>query len=233
MTQDRGSSIQSPDGIQSTCPSPGLPWECQPNDFGVWWQTAKLVLLEPTQAFLTMRRRGGLGTPLLYAIWGQSIGMFAYMLWYFPLQVISVVGQGGDDVTITVFAGLIGTVIGGALALFVIVPLGMFAGAAIQHLCLKIVGADSQPYETTFRVMCFAYGSIGWVNMVPFCGPLIGVLWGILCNIIGNAHAHECSVGKAVGAFFLSILLVFVVCLIFYGVIFAVIVAIPAAAAQA
>jgi len=31
----------------------------------------------------------------------------------------------------------------------------IFIGAAILHVCLMIVGGAKQPFETTFRVVCF------------------------------------------------------------------------------
>jgi hypothetical protein len=210
-----------------------LPWEQRPNNFGSWWQTTKLVMFDPTPAFRSMRQRGGIGGPMMYAIWGQAIGLVAYMVWNLPLQIFAALADNNADAFAVVIGSIIGMLVGGAIGLLVFVPLGIFIGAGIQHLCLKMVGGANQPYETTVRVACFVQGSFGWLNILPLCGPLVGAVWAIIAMILGNAHAHECSVGKAVGAFFLSLLIGMVICGLFYAAIIALIIGIAAAAGAA
>jgi phage FluMu protein Com len=215
----------------SGLPRPGLPWELKPNDFGSWWQTTKLVMLEPSQAFSIMRQTGGLGQPLMYALWGQTIGFVAQMIWYVPLLGIIALNErnGGEMLVFQLVFNLVGGVIGLVAGVFI----GLFLGAAIQHLCLRLVGGATQPYETTFRVLAFVQGSFGWLNIIPIFGPLVGSVWGIVAMIIGQANAHECSIGKSVGAFFLSIVLGCAILFAIYMLIVLIVVAIVAAIAAA
>jgi phage FluMu protein Com len=212
-------------------PRLGLPWEHKPNDFVSWWQTTKLVMMEPTHAFSIMGQTGGLGQPLMYALWGQTIGFAAQMIWYIPLLgIIAMNEQNGGEMFVF---QLVFNLVGGVIGLVAGVLIGLFFGAAIQHMCLRLMGGATQPYETTFRVLAFVQGSFGWLNIIPLFGPLVGSVWGIVAMIIGQANAHECSIGKSVGAFFLSILLGCVIIFAIYMLIVLVVVAIIAAIAAA
>src|SRR5207248_2282246 len=109
------------------------------------------------------------------------------------------------------FSGMIG---GGIRPLFfiILVPLFVvittFISSAIFHLGLMIVGGAKQPFETTFRVVCFAGGSANPLLVIPFCGGLIGGIWKIVLYCIGFARAHETDTGPAV----LAVILPLVVC---------------------
>ncbi len=90
----------------------------------------------------------------------------------------------------------------------VFIVIGIFINAGIVHLCLMLVGGAKQSFETTFRVVCFAAGSVGPLLVVPFCGGLIAGVWRIVLECIGLARAHEIDTGKAV----MAVLLPLIVC---------------------
>src|SRR5207302_206480 len=66
----------------------------------------------------------------------------------------------------------------------------------------------TQPFETTFRVVCFAGGSANPLLVIPICGGLIAGIWKIVLYCIGFAHAHETDTGRAV----LAVVLPVIVC---------------------
>jgi hypothetical protein len=82
----------------------------------------------------------------------------------------------------------------------------LFIGSAIVHLCLMIMGGARQSFETTFRVISFTHGSVGVLQLIPFCGGFIAGIWAIVSNCIGLARAHETETWRAVFAVFLPVI---------------------------
>src|SRR6478609_5699137 len=68
-------------------PRSGLPWDDrqQRGILRAFFDTLIMVLTKPAEAFAVMKREGGLGEPLLYAIIGGSVGGVIYFLYNFLL----------------------------------------------------------------------------------------------------------------------------------------------------
>lgn len=194
-------------GSTSTAPRSGLPWDERHTKgfFGAFIETLQLVLTRPGEAFTAMRREGGLGEPLVYALIGGTFGTVVGLFYRFALRSLFV-GFGRTDALDHMFGGA-------ALILVMIispllVAIGTFIVSAILHLCLMIVGGAKQSFETTFRVVCFSGGSINPLQVIPICGGLIAFVWGLVLYCIGLARAHEIETGRAV----LAVLLPLIVC---------------------
>jgi hypothetical protein len=184
----------------------GLPWEHRQERglFNAFVETLVIVLTKPSEAFTVMKREGGLGEPLIYALIGGCLGGIVSLLFSLGLQSVGFFANRHDT-----FAAMTGMGIGSA-AFIVLVPLfivvELFIGGAIVHLCLMIVGGANQSFETTFRVIAFSQGSTGPLQMIPICGGLIAGVWALVCNCIGLARAHETDTGRAVLAVFLPLI---------------------------
>lgn len=203
--------------LETPPPRSGLPWDQrrQKGLFNAFIETLQMVLSKPTVAFNAMKREGGLGEPLIYAIIGGTFGMifaviYNFVLRSFPLLADRQAGLGH------LISGL------GWIALLILAPvlvaIEAFIGSAIFHLCLMIMGGAKQSFEATFRVVCFAGGSINPLLVIPFCGGLIVGIWKIVLYCIGLAQAHETETGRAT----LAVLLPVIVCcggLIFLAVL--------------
>lgn len=168
----------------------GPPWE-SPQGAPVqrWIDTAKGVLTDPVATFANMRREGGLGAPLIYYLIGMLVGMAGTILW----QMIGIGGGmfgGGHD------PGLLFLII----CIPILATIGMFVGSFIIHFALGLFGGQKHPYETTFRVMAYAFGSSQPIALIPFCGSPIAGLWGLVVAILGLAQAQETSTGKSAAA---------------------------------
>lgn len=186
----------------------GLPWEHrhERDFFTAFVETLQMVLGRPTEAFTVMKTEGGLGEPLIYALIGGCAGALVSLMFSFGLHSFGLfAGQRNA------FSALAGLGIG-SIAFIILLPLfmvvGLFIGSGILHLCLMIVGGARKPFETTFRVVAFAQGSTGPLQMIPFCGGFIAFVWALIVNCIGLSRAHEIDIGKAV----LAILLPLIVC---------------------
>lgn len=191
---------------EAAAPRSGLPWDHRQERgfFNAFVETLVMVLTKPGEAFTTMKREGGLGEPLIYALIGGCIGGVVSFLFSLGLQSVGLFADRHDT-----FAAMAGMGAGSA-AFIVLLPLfiimGLFIGSAIVHLCLMIVGGANQSFETTFRVLAFSQGSTGPLQMVPICGGLIAGVWALVCNCIGLARAHETDTGRAVLAVFLPLI---------------------------
>jgi hypothetical protein len=193
---------------QTPAPRSGLPWDRRQERgiFNAFIETLQMVLSRPADAFTAMKREGGLGEPLLYAIIGGSFGLIFYFIYQLAFQSLGIFANRPNPL-----AHLVGAGIGGVILIIfvpVMVAIGAFINAALLHVCLMIVGGAKQPFETTFRVICFASGSVFPLMVVPLCGGVVAVVWDIVLRCIGLARAHDTDTGRAV----LAVLLPVIVC---------------------
>jgi hypothetical protein len=179
----------------------GLPWEHRQERgfFNAFIETLTMVLTRPAEAFSVMKREGGLGEPLIYALIGGCLGGIVSALFSLGFQSIGLFTDKNNSLAAMTGMGIgFGTII---LVPLVIV-IFLFIWSALAHLCLMIFGGANQSFETTFRVFAFTQGSAGPLQIIPLCGGLISGVWAIVCNCIGLARAHETDTGRAVLAVF-------------------------------
>src|SRR5678810_1378286 len=69
---------------------PGLPWEHREERgfFNAFIETLSMVLTRPAEAFSVMKREGGLGEPLIYALIGGSVGGIVSALFSLGFQSV-------------------------------------------------------------------------------------------------------------------------------------------------
>jgi hypothetical protein len=179
----------------------GLPWEDRKERgfFNAFIETLTMVLTRPTEAFSVMKREGGLGEPLIYALIGGCVGGIVSALFSLGFQSIGLFTDKNNSLAAMTGMGIgFGTII--LVPLFIVIFLFIWSGLA--HLCLMIFGGANQSFETTFRVFAFTQGSAGPLQIIPLCGGLISGVWAIVCNCIGLARAQETDTGRAVLAVF-------------------------------
>jgi hypothetical protein len=199
--QNGGIPTSTPESARS-----GLPWEHRQERgfFNAFIQTLAMVLTRPTEAFSVMKRDGGFGEPLIYALIGGCVGGIMAFLFSLGFQSLGFFTDRHNNS----LAAMAGMGIGSAVMIILLplfIVIGLFIGSAIVHLCLMIVGGANQSFETTFRVVAFSQGSAGPLQIIPLCGGLISGVWAIVCNCIGLARAHETDTGRAVLAIFLPL----------------------------
>jgi hypothetical protein len=184
----------------------GLPWEHRQERgfFNAFIETLTMVLTRPAEAFSVMKREGGLGEPLIYALIGGSVGAIVSFLFSLGFQSIGLFADKNNGLAAMTGMGIgFGMII--LAPLFIVIVLFIWSGLA--HLCLMIFGGANQSFETTFRVFAFTQGSAGPLQIIPLCGGLISGVWAIVCNCIGLARAQETDTGRAVLAVFSPLIL--------------------------
>ena len=200
--------------LTSVATRAGLPWEHrQERGFvSAFIETLSMVLTKPAEAFGIMKREGGLGGPLIYALIGGCLGGIASALFSLGFQSLGLFADKNNSL-----AAMTGMGIG--FGSIILVPLGiiifLFIWSGLAHLCLMMFGGANQSFETTFRVFAFTQGSAGPLQIIPVCGGLISGIWAIVCNSIGLARAQETDTGRAV----LAVLSPLIVCCGFVFVI--------------
>src|SRR5205809_5591534 len=192
----------------TVAPRSGLPWDDrqQRGILRAFFETMIMVLTRPAEAFTAMRREGGLGEPLLYALIGGSVGGVVYFLYSILLSSARLLGSHENPMMQALGGGMRPLFFIICVPIFILI--GTFVSSAILHVCLMIVGGAKQSFETTFRVVCFAGGSANPLLVIPFCGGLITGIWKIVLYCIGLARAHETDSGRAV----IAVLLPLIVC---------------------
>lgn len=186
-------------------PATGLPWEHR-NELGLlkaFVDTASVLLTRPNEAFALMKREGGLMDPLSFAMIGGSAGTIASTL--FQIGLASIPGIGGNNNVVAMFG--MGMVFGFLLLTPLFVAVGVFLFSALVHGCLMLAGGANKTFETTFRVVCFSSGAAYLFSIIPFCGGYITPVFNIVLECIGLSRAHETTMGKAVFAVLLPLIL--------------------------
>ena len=190
----------------SSGPRSGLPWDHRQERgfFNAFIETLVMVLTKPSEAFTAMKREGGFGEPLIYAIIGGWVGGIISFLFSLGLHSVGFFADRHNALTAMAGMGIRSAAI--VILLPVLIVICLFIGSAVVHLCLMIVGGANQSFETTFRVLAFSQGSTGPLQIIPICGGLIAGVWALVCNCIGLARAHETDTGRAVLAVFLPLI---------------------------
>ena len=180
------------------------PWERR-DRFGFLnglYLTIKDVLLAPGQFFQRMPSQVGLTQPLLFAV---TLGVAAtFFGWMWSLA--------GSSLQLLVSEDL-GQAIRGpwlSFVLFLFSPLlvsfGVFVKAGLIHFVLLLLGGNKLGFEATFRVSAYSEAA-SILALVPFCGSVLGMIWGLVVVIIGLYSIHETEPWKAVAAVLLPMVL--------------------------
>lgn len=184
---------------------PGLAWERR-DELGpaaAMLQTIREVLFSPTEAFARMKREGGWGEPLQFAIVVGSIFIWVAQAWDLLTRSL-VVGMPGFETQEIAAANLQEVWV--ALAAPFLVVVATFFAAALVHVLLLMLGGAPHGYEATFRVVSYSWAA-GVFNLLPICGVIIGGVWRIVVQIIGIREAQEVPTGRAAAAVLIPVIL--------------------------
>ncbi|HEX4638410.1 MAG TPA: GYF domain-containing protein [Chthoniobacterales bacterium] len=190
----------------------GLPWEHRDSLglFGAFAQTVSIILTRPTEAFTIMRTEGGLGDPLLFGVIGGSIGA---IVWTLLSALIHSLGFAAALSQQNSLDGMLGASVGGAMLIVrlilapIFIAIGLFIWAALVHVFLMMTGGANKSFEASFRALSFAYGATALFAIVPCCGGVIALVWGLGVDCIAIARSHETDIGRAVMAVLLPVVI--------------------------
>jgi len=194
----------------------GTPWERR-RDIGfvsALVETTKEVLTGPTDFFRSMPVAGGVGSPLLYAVIIGYVGILVSAVYSAVFLLVGGAARGafrglGDRPELARFVEAFegwGSIAGQVILGPIGIVIGLFVWAGIVHLMLLLLDGAGQGFEATFRVMAYSHASNVFA-IVPICGGLIVVLYGLVLSIIGLSQAQRIPAWKAVAAVLLPLFL--------------------------
>lgn len=210
-------------GAAATVPRSGLPWERRDTlgFFNAFAQTVSMILTRPAEAFTVMRTEGGIADPLIFGVIGGSIGA---IVWTLLSAAIHSLGWAAALSQRSSLESMMGASLGGAMIFVriiltpIFIAIGLFIWAALVHGCLMMLGGANKTFEATFRALSFAYGATALFCIVPCCGGVIALIWGLIADCIGISRSHETDVGRAAGAVLLPLIVccggILIVCLV-------------------
>ncbi len=196
-------------------------WEDRDNRgfFEAIWETWKESVFYPEQFYSKLPFRGGIGSPLLYAIivgWiGMAVGQIYSIFWsnaltgYFSqfAELEDLMFQTGIQTGLSFVQIIIAPI-------FVVI--GLFIASGIFHLFFLLFGWGKRDFEATFRAVAYAESAMVFM-IVPFCGGIVAIVWSIVLTIIGMKHMQKTTGGKAALVYFLPWILC---CCLAIGAIF-------------
>ncbi len=207
---------ESPQPEQPSMPLPPSPereyvaWEDRENTgfFGGLWQTWKESVFYPNRFFSALPLKGGIGSPLLYALIVVWLGVAVEQLWGLLL-----VGFWMDAFTgyfpMEDFYWTTGLQTGFSFLYVILAPIpiiiGLFIITGVFHLIMMMFGWAAEDFEATFRTFAYASGPAAFM-IVPMCGGTIGWIWALVLAIIGLKHTQTKTGGRAALVIFLPII---------------------------
>jgi hypothetical protein len=195
---------------------------------GTFFQTWKLVATQP-QEFFRRVRIDQTGTAILFAILASFAGTLVAALynWLSGQQAMvamqQIVEKMPDDQArlVRTYAELFSG--GAAFAQVVVSPIVtlvlVYVAAAVLHLLLMLFRGAKRPFDATLTVVAYANG-LNLLLVVPGCGGLLALVWGLVVLVIGLGEIQRCGSGKAAAAVLAPVVLVCVCCCGAFGMLF-------------
>jgi hypothetical protein len=188
---------------------PPLPWEQSGYPFfAALFETTRLFLTRPREAYARSSPTVGNGRPLLYG----SILSFVFNIVTATYEFLmrsamdSMTMHGymekwlSAETSIPPVARLLGTIFASPF----VIPLCILLVAGLVHLCLLLLGGAPGGFAATLKSLAYSNAPV-FLAIVPVCGSIAGLIWGIVIGVIGLTVVHRISTGKAVAAILLPI----------------------------
>jgi hypothetical protein len=202
---------------------PRLPWEERRQlGFGAALiQSVQLFASRPREAFDRAARKGDYASPVLWMAVFVTLAIIFQVIWSFALAgpMTAFMTAFMPESMRDEFAASMAASMGLNMVMnIVMIPIilcftlvASFIMAGIYHLCLMLAGGSGSSesgFEGTFRAVGYSAVAQG-ANIVPFIGPLIAFIWGLVLLVVGMSSMHRISNGKA---FIVVLIPVFLCC---------------------
>ena len=165
-------------------------------------ETVGLAFSNPKQLFSNLPSEN-IGPPVLYWLIVGTVTMWVSLVWQAVFG--SMLGLSGvlspEEFAIDAGFRMVFAILGPLLIL-----VGLFISSGIYHVMLLLLGDGSRGFGVTLRAV--SYGSTpGLLGVVPFCGGIIGGIWGMVLTIMAASYGHRTEGWRAIVAYFLPLVL--------------------------
>ncbi|MCE9610219.1 MAG: GYF domain-containing protein [Chthoniobacter sp.] len=216
-----------PDNDESLRTGPAWEQRAQLGFSKAIWETIKAVLMDPSRTFETMKRAGGIGTPLGFFFVAVVVCVVFSALYGVLFQgvILSIApAETRQQMAVMAGAGAFFHLIRSVFLAVLLVVIS-FIGSGILHLVLMMLSGARQKFETSYRTFCYTMGAGLSLSVIPMCGVLIGLIWGLVGLCIGLAKTQGIETGRSVGAVLISVVVGCLVCCTLYMLLVGVIIA--------
>lgn len=187
-----------------------LPWD-EREELGLWrawWRTSTMLIASPVQTLRNAEPDAPVGSSVLFALLSTLAGfgptLAGYALVIIPMLLLrdsepGLKGVGGVLLIAGVGSLYVGVLLGMQLA-------SMLFFAALDQLALLMLGARPRSFNVSVRASALAMAPY-LLGLVPLCGLYVFPLWALVLRIIGLAHLHGTTGGRAAAAVLLPAVL--------------------------
>lgn len=188
--------------------------------FKAFFQTLCAVLFYPKKTFSKMPIAGKFWRPLFY--YGVA--------WSLPMMLETIVGlphvfhekiallspeklafiSSPSSIVIMIIAGIIlSLILIPLLMLISCIPamVGMFFWSSLTYGIFRILAVTKKPLGATVRMMCYALGSLSFIQLIPSVGRIIFIFLGMIFCLIGFKESYHLSGWRAMVAMLVPFLL--------------------------
>ncbi|SKA69207.1 YIP1 family protein [Desulfobaculum bizertense] len=176
-------------------------------------ETIKKVSKTPTEFFSKMPLAGGRKMPLIFYILLGEFSALCQTIW----QVL------GSILGINVLVALGPQPAGNSepgpesFAILLVLPILLFLfshiSSGILHGTIRLLHKKNQPYEATYRVICYSCAPTV-LSVFPVIGAIVGSVWSLVLTYKGLKKVHGMSVGKTISVLLLPFLALMILSMI-------------------
>jgi hypothetical protein len=186
---DAGASSPSP-GSSVPFEDPSLPFLTR------LLNTVALAFSNPVRLFSNLPA-DDIGAPVLYQVIIGTLAVWLGLFW--QVLIGGAFGLAGE---FPPEAFVLNAGVRFVFAVFapVFVVVGLFISSGIFHLMLLLFGDGARGFGVTIRAVAYG-GTPALLGVVPFCGGIIGGVWGMVLQILGASYGHPTEGWRATLAF--------------------------------
>ncbi len=193
--------------------------------FASFFETWKLVATQPAEFFRRVRPDQP-GSAILFGVIATTVGNTLTALYSWLQMASGMAGleqmmqkmPGNETRFLELYKANLPLLLLASVVLApVITFLWTYIVAGVVHLLLKLFKGTKRPFDATLTAVGYANG-LNLLMVVPGCGGLIALVWGLVVLVIGLGEIQRCGSGKAAAAIFTPAILVCVCCCAILGV---------------
>lgn len=201
-------------------PGPDGPaWEERDSMGGI--KAAVLTVVEllrsPDRAFARMKRLSDWPGPFCYALFFWEIAFYANLVYLISSCRVNDARWPLILLRSDYFAG------SAIIFSYFFIPFAFAASVLVNslliHFFLWLAGGATQPFQATYRVVCYSLGTSAVLQIIPVAGPAMASVFNLVLLVAGISRMHDIPRTRAVLALAPLILFTALALLIWLGLI--------------
>ena len=160
-------------------------------------QTVRELLGDRQRAFARMKLTGDWAGPFCFALFVGGVSCYASVIYNIIFSRLGWIAIKGAPMLAT-DSWTVFMLIFAFFFIPVFIAGTIFLNSVIIHVCLTALGDVKQPFQTTYRVVCYSFGASSIFQLIPWIGGLLSLVWNLILVVSGIAKTHEISPGKAI-----------------------------------